>query len=72
MKKEYFSKDLHKIISEFCLSHDISQSRILGFLTATLVGTMAQADYTDEFGKRTFERMYTQFLEKKKYSEAQK
>ena len=54
------------MICEFCLIHNIPQSRILAFLALVLVGTMAQAGYTDEFGKKTFERMYTQFLEKKK------
>lgn len=58
--------DLTQIIQDFSQKNNVRTSQMLGYLGITLCGTMAMQDYTDEFAKETFNRLFEMYLKKKK------
>ncbi len=58
-------KELHDINCEFATSYCLSQNEVLAYLSSTLIGTMISKGHSNEFAKKVFERMYSEFLKKK-------
>lgn len=56
---------LHEIMSHFFEKENFCLSEVLGFLSITLIGTMAMNEYSDDFADRTFDKMKNDFRKKK-------
>lgn len=54
-------KELHKLILDWSITHNLSTYELLAYLSATFVGTMAMANYSEEFVKRTLDRLLEEF-----------
>ncbi len=59
------SIDLHSLIVKRAQQKKYTQSEILGWLTATLVGTCEQAGYLQELFNETCDLMKINFAEKR-------
>lgn len=57
-------KELHSMITNWAGKKGYQTSHLLAFLTSTFVGTMVMKNYSEDFMKRTCERMLNQFKEK--------
>jgi|GEM_PF-2791824 len=53
--------ELHRLILVFAIANGWSRSAVLAFLKISFVGTMAMANYSDEFFDKTCERMKEKF-----------
>lgn len=53
--------ELHKMRLEWFMKKGLSQAQMMAFLMVEFVGTFARTGYSEEFAKRTFERMFDSF-----------
>jgi len=58
-------EELHHLIGEFALVHCLSTAELLSFLSVVFTGTMAMKGYNEAFAKKTFDKMYKDFMAKK-------
>jgi hypothetical protein len=54
-------EELHQIILLYGEDHYLSQDQLMTFFIITVFGNMAIQDYSDEFAKKTFDKMYEEF-----------
>lgn len=57
---------LHTILQDFANEHNVTSTQMISFLNTVICGTMATQNYSEEFAKKTFERMFDYYLKKKK------
>lgn len=56
-------REIQKAIAGIGILHQLTTKDIAVFLTATLSGQFALAGYSEEFVKKTLDRMFEQYLE---------
>lgn len=57
--------ELHALIENWAYSKGLSASWLLSFLTSSLIGTMEMRGYSDEFVRKTLNKMYEEFKKKR-------
>lgn len=70
MNEDNWNIELHNLLQEFADKHRLRPTQMLSSLTLTLVGTMAMQKYSDEFAKKTFDKMFTLYQKKRKEFES--
>ena len=57
--------DLTNVVNQYALLYCLSPRDLLPFMTGTLTGQFAISDYSEEFVKKTLDRMFDKFKEKR-------
>jgi len=55
--------EMHKIRLKFFKDRDYTPPQMMAFLSCEFVGSLALGGYSDEFVRKTFDRMYEAFLD---------
>lgn len=63
---EDWGYDLHVLLHGFAKEKRLDTAEMLGYLTATISGTFAMNGYGEVFVKKTLDRMFDEYLRKKK------
>ena len=72
MKHEPWHIELHSIIDEFALKHNLTTNHLLAYHSIVLWGTMALQNRSDKFAKDTLKRMFEHLKNKKKQFQMEK
>lgn len=58
--------ELYVLLQNFANERQLDTVQMLGFLTSSICGTLAMNGYENEFVKETFDKIYNNYVEKKK------
>lgn len=57
--------ELHCLIEQWGNSKGFTTAQMLGYLSATMIGTLDMWGYSEEFVKNTFDKMFMEFKKRR-------